>query len=260
MALDLAGWRRRWRARGVGLDRILPVCFSHAAPLIASLASRVQRTVVVPDAGKVKLDDVDVSAVVESADFMMAFIAEFLPVQIIANDAKPSLPGVASTLAVKTVDGEGEGTYLGSFDLVSRIFATRAGPWLAHSREHMAIDCKMTGASCCLGVNGRTMRTYIAHAKMVMQAARKEGGQVADCSVVAFLLHRPSGLTREGRPHKGSFGFVAFKAGCNAKGCDRMISEKSCGKTGRSHYRLMRFLVKLNVFPLFPGQSFYRLM
>lgn len=211
MALDLAGWRRRWRARGVGLDRTLPVCFGPAVPPVASLASRVPRMVVVPDAGKVKLDDADVSAVVESADFMMAFIAEFLPVQIVANDAKPLLPGAASTLAVKTVSGEGEGTYLGSFDLVARIFATRAGPWLAHSREEMVIDCKMTGASCCLGVNGPTMRTYIAHAQMVMKEARKAGGRVAECSVVAFLLHRPRGLTRDGRPHGGSYGFVAFK-------------------------------------------------
>ena len=211
MALDFEGWRRRLRARGVGLDRTLPICFGPAAPPVASLASRVPRTVVVPDAGRVKLDDTDVRAVVESADFMTAFIAEFLPVHVYANDAKPLLPSIGSTLAVKSVSGEGEGTYVGSFDLLARIFATRVGPWLAHNRQDMAIDCKMTGASCRLGVNGPTMRTYITHAQMVMRAARKAGGQVAECRVVAFLLHRPCGPTRDGREHSGNFGFVAFK-------------------------------------------------
>ena len=51
----------------------------------------------------------------------------------------------------------------------------------------------------------------MTHAQMVLKAARTEGGQVAECSVAAFLVHRPSGTTRDGRPCNATFGFVAFK-------------------------------------------------
>ena len=80
MALHSYIWRHRWRGRGIALDRLLPVCFGTPAPALDTLRGRVAKYVVVPQAGRLKLDTDDVGAVIESADFMLSFVAEFLSV------------------------------------------------------------------------------------------------------------------------------------------------------------------------------------
>ena len=101
--------------------------------------------------------------------------------------------------------GEAEGTYVGSFDLIARIFAANTQPWARFNRVDMAIDCKQTGASGTLGLNGSTMRAYFSHARMVMMAAQREGSRVADCGVVAFLLHRPRGMSHDEQAHDAAY-------------------------------------------------------
>ena len=211
MALALAGWRQRKRSCGLALDQLLPVCFGSPAPPLNSLPDRVAKSAFVPESGRMKLDAADVTAVVESAGFMLSFVSEVLPVQVVACDTKPMFPAVASNLAVQASGGEATGTYVGPFDLIGRIFATTAQPWVEFNRIDMAIDCKQTSVSRTLGLNGPTMRGYMRNARMVMAAARKAGTQVGDCGVVAFLLHRPRGLSRAGQLLDESFGFVAIK-------------------------------------------------
>ena len=136
MALHSYNWRHRWRGRGIALDRLLPVCFGTPAPALDTLPGRVAKYVVVPQDGRLKLDTDDVGAVIESADFTLSFVAEFLPVQIVEKDAS-----VSSNLAVQAMPGEAEGTYVGSFDLIARIFAANTQPWARFNRVDMAIDC-----------------------------------------------------------------------------------------------------------------------
>ena len=99
---------------------------------------------------------------------------------------------------------------MGAFDLVACTDATRAQPWARYDGVEMALDIKLTGASCVLGANGPTMRAYMSHARQVLKAARKSNARVGSCGVVAFLLRRPSGLNRDGRALAGSFGFIAL--------------------------------------------------
>ena len=134
------------------------------------------------------LTDDDVTTVVECARFCVGFVAGHLPVQVVVSDAKASLPEVVSLLAVRNVGGEAGGAYLGSFDLVACIHASRAQPWTRYDGVEMALDIKLTGASCVLGANGPTMRAYMSHAREVLKAARKSNARVGSCGVVAFLL------------------------------------------------------------------------
>ena len=201
-------WRRRWRALGLAVDRLLAVCFSTPAPALSELPDLVVRTVVVPGGdGKQRIVDEDVPLVVQSVEFTMGFVAS-MPVVVTHADAKPHLPTKATTLAVKKINSEN--VYIGSFDLLLRVHCYRAGPWLPYNGGVVAVDVKITGSSSGLGLSGPSMRMYLEHAQIVIREARKEEGVVATCRVVAFLIIRPKCPTFAGKAHKGSFGFVAY--------------------------------------------------
>ena len=144
-AMDAAAWRRLWRRRGVALDRLLCIAFSIPAPEPESLSSRVPRRVVLPGGVRDTLQDEDVNVVVAAAIFTMNYLAEFLPVAITCNDAKPLLPGLASRLAVCNAPG-GEKEFMGSFDMLARMCATRTTLWKPYNGFEMAIDVELTGA------------------------------------------------------------------------------------------------------------------
>ena len=210
MPNDPVGWRRLWRARGLALDRLLPLVFGHPAVPLRHLPKRVERGIVVPGDGRYDLCAADASLVADAGVYVARFIAEQLPVQVVATDMKPQLPSSSSTLAVRKVGSETE--FLGSFDLLLRVFG-RTAPWKDYVGEEVVVDIKLCGCSGRLGLNGPTMRTYLAHARLVLKAARQEGTRVGGCRAVAFLLRRPPGRTFEGGEHAGSFGFVAVDAG-----------------------------------------------
>ena len=103
--MDAATWRRLWRRRGVALDRLLRIAFSIPAPAPVDWAGRVTRSVVLPGGAREKLLDEDVNGVVAAAIFIVSYLAEFLPIAITCNDAKPLLPGLASRMAVRNMSG-----------------------------------------------------------------------------------------------------------------------------------------------------------
>ena len=123
---------------GVGLDRLLPICYSNSAPRLQALPGHVPKTVVVPGSGLQVLTNDDVTTVVEAARFCVGFVAGHLPVQVVVSDARSSLPEVVSLLAVRNVGGEAGGAYLGSFDLVACIHTSRAQPWTRYDGVEMA--------------------------------------------------------------------------------------------------------------------------
>ena len=96
--------------------------------------------------------------------------------QVVQTDPKGFLPTAASGLAVRSVAGETE--YIGSFDALLRVSATTPGPWRSYHDEEVALDVKVTGAGSTLGLNGLTMKSYLTHARAVIQAARKERARV----------------------------------------------------------------------------------
>ena len=125
-------------------------------------------------------------------------------------DTDVKLPQCASRLAVRAVGG-GDKEFLGSFDVLLRIRAARPGLWRKYDGGELALDCKLTGVSTTLGLNGMTLRTYTQNARAVVSAARNQGLRVGRCGLVAFLLRRPPGHTQQGLAHRGGFGFVAFE-------------------------------------------------
>ena len=206
---DTASWRRMWRARGLAVDRLLPVCFGVPSPLLEELTKRVPRAVVLPDGGKQCIDEDDAVCVVGAAAFAASYVAEFLPAQVVSNDLKGMLPDQASQLAVRRLGG-GETEYVGSFDILLRVHARSKQVWKPYNETEMALDFKITGASSPFGLNGPTMRAYIQHARSVMLAARAQKLRVGSCQAIAFLIYRPPGSTYDGRAHCGAEGFVAF--------------------------------------------------
>ncbi len=201
-------WRRRWRALGLALDKLLPWCFGVPSPPLADFSQRVLSAVTVPGTGKYTLTVEDKKLVVEGAQFVVRHVAEHLPFQLVATDLKPLLPGSASNLAVRAVGGERE--YLGSFDLLFRVHA-RSGVWHAFDGAEVAFDVKLTGASQPIGVNSPTILGVIQHGRAVLEAARKQSGcRVGACRVVAYLFRRPPGTTLQGRSHSGAWALLAF--------------------------------------------------
>ena len=198
-------WRRLWRGRGLAVDKLLPVSFGVPSPVLQDLETRAPRAVLVPGGSRQILDDTDRACVVEGVLFAAAYVAECLPVQVVDTDLRGQLPAEATHLAVRKV-GEGEIEYMGSFDLLLRVHARRAGVWQPFNKTEMALDFKMTGAASPFGLNGATMRTYIENARAVMLAALDK------CTIIAFLIYRPPGPTYDGRAHRGGEAFVAFNA------------------------------------------------
>lgn len=202
-------WRRRWRAVGLGVDRLFPVAYGPPAPRLECLHGLVPNSLAVPGEGRRSFDNAEKELVKDGCVFGMKFIAEFLPGQVVCADAKPLLPEAASRLAVRCVDGGN--VYVGSVDLIVRLAASRSQTWNAYDDQELALDFKATGAETPLGVNGPTMRGYIENMRRVMLAARREhGNRVGLCAAAGFLVWRPPGPTFSGAHHRGAYGFVAY--------------------------------------------------
>ena len=116
-------WRRHWRIRGLAADRMCPIAFGQPSPSLDELASFVPRSVVLPTGTRHSLGQDDRDAALLFVKFAMAFIAEYLPVQVVMTDLRSELPGVATQLAFLiyrppgfTVDGR---SHRGGFGFVA---------------------------------------------------------------------------------------------------------------------------------------------
>lgn len=214
LAQTFEEWRLMWRTRGLAVDRLLPDAFTAPALSDEALQSRVAATVQVPGRpGRTKLTQEDKTCVMDVASFATGFVAELLPAQVLLTDAKSVLPHAASKLAVASVGGETE--FLGSFDLVVRIRSGLSkGPWRSWDGKDGVIDLKVTGASEPFGLNSTSMRRWLMHGRLVLQAARKDKhSPVGACSFAAYLIRRPEGAlfkSRGGKYHGGAYGFAAY--------------------------------------------------
>ena len=206
MSSSLQAARPRLRALGFGLDRLFVHCWKIPVPSDGELKDRVQTSFRIPECGNHTLTKNDVQIVLQAADFVVSYVAEFLPVQVISCDTKAFLPTAASTLAVRKQGSDVD--YIGSFDVLTRVRCTQVAPWKQFNKEEMAMDVKLTGATH-LGITGTTVRATLIHARSVMQAARLVGARVGSCKIVAFLFYRPLGLSQNGSDR---FGFVAYEA------------------------------------------------
>ena len=210
-------WRLLWRTRGLALDRCTTDALA-VPPLEPDvLRQRIPLTVQVPDqTSRTKLTEADRDVVYDVAQFVSGFMAECLPAQLVATDARPLLPNVASKLAVQAVGDEKE--FIGSFDAIIRIRAAieEANAWRRWNMCDGAVDIKMTGAAEPFGLNSPSMRRWLATGRLVMKAARKiKDNPVGQCSFVAWLIRRPRGPTfssRGGKVHGGAYAFLAFDA------------------------------------------------
>ena len=207
MAIAPLEWRRIWRRRGLAVDWTMPKLFCIPAPPLEDLLSLVPKEVVLPGGDKQAVTEDDAASISDCLRFTGSFIAEFLPAQITSTDFKK--PREASQLAVRR-QGSQEQEYLGSFDMLLRIFQTRSGVWRQYHEKEIALDVKVTGYDAILGLNGPTMRAYIEHGRCVLIAARSAKTRLGDCSAIAYLVRRPPGFSAAGAPVRAGFGFVAF--------------------------------------------------
>ena len=163
---------------------------------------------VVPADRKVQLAEEDKVLVAEAVDFVQDFVAE-LPVQVVATDFKSLEPDSVSGLAVRAV-GDGRHVYAGSFDLLLRVRTTRSLVWKVYNGKEVAFDMKLTGAVSTLGIDSQTIIDILAHGQAVLGASQKHGGRLGSCSLVAYLIRRPPGITNMNTMHRGSWGFLLF--------------------------------------------------
>lgn len=208
MPFSAAYWRRLWRFRGVAVDRLFPKLYNLPVPRASELQEKVELNISIPGCGRHVLAPGDAELVAKMTSDLSGWIAEYLPMQVVATDTRSFLPNAASGLAVQAIGGENE--YLGSFDALLRVSAERAGVWRPYHDSEIALDIKVTGTSRTLGLNGLTLKTILTHARAVMQAARRERSRIGACRAVAFLFRRPAGPTFDGRQRGAAFGFVAI--------------------------------------------------
>ena len=204
-------WRRKWRARGLAVDRLLPFAFKVPAPDRNALEKRVAQDVAVPGDQKWVLTRDCKKTVVESCDWVTGFVAERLPAQVSLADLK--LPSAVSHLAVS---GDEVGEYIGSFDVLLRVRAcdrVQSGFWCRYDKEAMALDVKITGVSAKLGLHSEYMLRIFRHGQKVFKAAKKDkANPVGACKAIAYLLRRPHGQTFGGAAHGGAWSFLALDA------------------------------------------------
>ena len=205
-----AEWRHLWRKRGLLVDHLLP----HAllVPNEESCQDRVPATVLVPgDKKRSTVSDDDKEMVIHSVDWIVGFIAESLPARVLTPDMKPLLPGIASALAVQSIDGETE--FLGSFDILVRIHAQRNAAWKKYHNQEGVIDVKLSGSSQPFGLSSATMLRHLIKGRAVLKAAKQNKSRVGRCAFVAYLLRRPPGPTFKGRGnHQGGWALVGYDA------------------------------------------------
>ena len=203
-------WRRLWRSLGLAVDRLLPVCYKPPAPPRDELMPDVCSVVAIPHDGKRTLTEPDKELVVDATCFVVDFVSESLPVQVVSADMKPLLPRSASALAVRRVGRSYE--YVGSFDLLTRIRALRTNTWKKYHGQEMVIDVKITGSSRPLGVNSPTVLGYLQHGQSVIrEAQRSPDCRVGKATVVAYLIRRPPYRKYGGGWHGGAWAFLAFE-------------------------------------------------
>ena len=89
------------------------------------------------------------------------------------------------------------------------MYSTNTGPWKPYHGEEIALDVKVTGADCILGLKGLTMKDYLSHARTVIQAARRNTLELVAAAQLLFLLRRPPGPTFDGKHHAGAYSCVA---------------------------------------------------
>ena len=204
-------WRRRWRALGLAADRLLPVGYSFPAPPVEDLKAKIGASIIVPANGRWTFSDADREIILDGALFAMSFVAEAMPVQVTVTDTKAHLPEMASKLAVRKLDNESE--YVGSFDLLLRVFAKRSATYRPYHGAEIAFDLKLTGASVNLGINSPTIRHILAHGQAVFKAARRDpSNRIGQCAALGYLFRRPPCLTREGGMHHGAWAFLLLDA------------------------------------------------
>ena len=138
--LTSAAWRKRWRGIGFSLDRLLPRCCVVPAPSSAELPGLVTTSFTVPQFGKHVVCEDDVRIVVDSARFVLAYVAEFLPVQVVDSDWKRICGTSASALAVRDIHGEKE--YVGSFDLLLHVHCHKDEIWKGYDDSEIALDAR----------------------------------------------------------------------------------------------------------------------
>ena len=204
-------WRRRWRALGLAADRLLPVGYRFPAPPVEDLKAKIGGSIIVPGNGRWTFSEADREIVLDGALFAMSFVAETMPVQVTDTDMKEHLPDMASKLAVRRLGNESE--YVGSFDMLLRVFANRSPTYRRYHCAEIAFDLKLTGASVNLGLNSPTIRNILSHGQAVFRAARRDPSNlIGRCAALAYLFRRPPSPTRDGRMHHGAWGFLLLDA------------------------------------------------
>ena len=197
--------------RGLAVDKILPYALAVPKPTDDVLRNRLPATVCIPgESSRLSLDESDRTIALDGADFVSGFIAEEIPAEVMTTDLK--LPSVASALAVQDVGGERE--WLGSFDVLLRIRASRrASPWHKYHREAGVVDFKLSGTSDNFGLNSARMRRHLAKGRLVLKAARKQrDSYLRSVAFAAYLIWRPPGpvYSGRGRVHPGAWALVAY--------------------------------------------------
>ena len=75
VSVDAPAWRRRWRAIGVGADKLLPIGYTVLAPSFQQLNAKIASSLIVPGNGRWTFTDEDTALILEGSVFAMAFIA-----------------------------------------------------------------------------------------------------------------------------------------------------------------------------------------
>ena len=92
VSVDAPAWRRRWRAIGLGADKLLPIGYTVLAPSFQQLNAKITSSLIVPGNGRWTFTDEDTALILEGSVFAMAFIAESMLVQVVVTDTKLHLP------------------------------------------------------------------------------------------------------------------------------------------------------------------------
>lgn len=96
VSVDASAWRRRWRAIGLAADRLLPAGYNFPAPSSEQLLAKIPSYLIIPGKGNGRwtFSEEDKDLILDGVVFALGFVAESMPVQVVATDMKPQLPQV----------------------------------------------------------------------------------------------------------------------------------------------------------------------